>query len=66
MCAPLGSCAVAVIEARSVPAVLADRGTDLLPVSQQMTSLLQLERNTIAELDQGIRPETSTRVRVTV
>lgn len=36
---------------------------DLLSVSQQMTSLLQLERNTIADLDQGLPPETLTRVR---
>lgn len=36
---------------------------DLLSVSQEMTSLLQLGRSTISELDQGIPPETSTRVR---
>ena len=36
--------------------------TDLLSVSQEITSLLQLDRSTIAELDQGLPPETLTRV----
>ena len=36
--------------------------TDLLSVSQQMTSLLHLERTTIADLDQGNPPEASTRL----
>ena len=35
---------------------------DLLSVSQEITSLLQLDRSTIADLDQGLPPETSTRV----